>query len=164
LDELNSRKRRFCLYPRFNRTHTCLRGRRFRTHGASLRRNRPPATGWFLANNVGRGRPYPRITHLPRDSIFACLEHCRASIIALEKSRIAALESSDIEALSALWAQTDVDTGETRHRSGKAEVLRVLELGALKHVRSRRKRLEGDTPDALPALRLKSSRRPRSCE
>ena len=91
---------------------------------------------------MGRGRPYPRITHLPRDSIFACLEHCRASIIALEKSRIAALESSDIEALSALWAQTDVDTGETRHRSGKAEVLRVLELGALKHVRSRRKRLE----------------------
>jgi phage protein U len=34
--------------------------------------------------------------------------------------------------LSALWAQTYVDTDETGHRSDKEEVLRVLKSGALK--------------------------------
>jgi len=54
------------------------------------------------------------------------------ALIALERSWVAALERSDIETLSALWAQTFVDTDETGHRSNKADVLRALKSGALK--------------------------------
>jgi hypothetical protein len=52
--------------------------------------------------------------------------------VALEEKWVAALQRSDIKTLSALWAQTYVDTDETGHRSDKAEVLRVLKSGALK--------------------------------
>jgi ketosteroid isomerase-like protein len=54
------------------------------------------------------------------------------ALIALEKSWVAALENSDIKTLSALWAQTYVDTDETGHRSDKEEVFRDLKSGALK--------------------------------
>jgi ketosteroid isomerase-like protein len=54
------------------------------------------------------------------------------ALIALEEKWIAALQGSDIKALSALFAQSFVDTDETGHRSDKAEVLRVLESGELK--------------------------------
>ena len=53
-------------------------------------------------------------------------------LIALEEKWVAALQRSDTKTLSALWAQTYVDTDETGHRSDKAEVLRVLNSGALK--------------------------------
>ena len=53
-------------------------------------------------------------------------------LIALEEKWVAALQRSDTETLTALWAQTYVDTDETGHRSDKAEVLRVLKSGALK--------------------------------
>jgi phage protein U len=55
-----------------------------------------------------------------------------AALIALEEKWVAALERSDTKTLSALWAQTYVDTDETGHRSDKEEVLRVLKSGALK--------------------------------
>jgi hypothetical protein len=54
------------------------------------------------------------------------------ALIALEETWVAALQRSDTKTLSALWAQTYVDTDETGHRSDKAEVLRVLKSGALK--------------------------------
>ena len=54
------------------------------------------------------------------------------ALIALEEKWVAALQRSDTKTLSALWAQTYVDTDETGHRSDKAEVLRVLKSGALK--------------------------------
>jgi ketosteroid isomerase-like protein len=54
------------------------------------------------------------------------------ALIALEENWVAALQKSDTRTLSALWAQTYVDTDETGHRSDKAEVLRVLKTGALK--------------------------------
>ncbi len=54
------------------------------------------------------------------------------TLIALEEKWVAALERSDTKTLSALWAQTYVDTDETGHRSDKEEVLRVLKSGALK--------------------------------
>lgn len=53
-------------------------------------------------------------------------------LIALEEKWVAALQKSDTKTLSALWAQTYVDTDETGHRSDKVEVLRVLKSGALK--------------------------------
>ena len=53
-------------------------------------------------------------------------------LIALEQKWVAALLRSDTKTLTALWAQTYVDTDETGHRSDKAEVLRVLNSGALK--------------------------------
>ena len=53
-------------------------------------------------------------------------------LIALEQKWVAALLRSDTKTLTALWAQTYVDTDETGHRSDKAEVLRVLKSGALK--------------------------------
>jgi ketosteroid isomerase-like protein len=53
-------------------------------------------------------------------------------LIALEQKWVAALQRSDTKTLTALWAQTYVDTDETGHRSDKAEVLRVLKSGALK--------------------------------
>ena len=46
------------------------------------------------------------------------------ALIALERSWVAPLESSDIKTLSALWAQAYVDTNESGHRSDKAEVSR----------------------------------------
>ena len=54
------------------------------------------------------------------------------ALIALEEKWVAALQRSDTKTLSALWAQTYVDTDETGHRSDKADVLRVLKSGALK--------------------------------
>jgi hypothetical protein len=54
------------------------------------------------------------------------------ALITLEKKWVAALQRADTQTLSALWAQTYVDTDETGHRSDKAEVLRVLKSGALK--------------------------------
>jgi Domain of unknown function (DUF4440) len=54
------------------------------------------------------------------------------ALIALEKKWVAALQRADTKSLSALWAQTYVDTDETGHRSDKAEALRVLKSGALK--------------------------------
>jgi ketosteroid isomerase-like protein len=54
------------------------------------------------------------------------------ALIALEEKWVAALQRSDTKTLSALWAQTYVDTDETGHRSDKAEALRVLKSGALK--------------------------------
>src|ERR1022692_1491440 len=54
------------------------------------------------------------------------------ALIALDEKWVAALQRSDTKTLSALWAQTYVDTDETGHRSDKAEVLRVLKSGALK--------------------------------
>jgi len=54
------------------------------------------------------------------------------SLIALEKKWVAALQKSDTKTLSAIWAQTYIDTDETGHRSDKAEVLRILKSGALK--------------------------------
>lgn len=54
------------------------------------------------------------------------------ALIALERKWVIALQRSDTKTLSALWAQTYVDTGEAGHRSDKAEVLRVLKSGALK--------------------------------
>ena len=54
------------------------------------------------------------------------------TLVALEEKWVAALQRSDNKTLSALWAQTYVDTDETGHRSDKAEVLRVLKSGALK--------------------------------
>jgi ketosteroid isomerase-like protein len=53
-------------------------------------------------------------------------------LMALEQKWVAALERSDIKTLSAIWAKSYVDTDETGHRSGKAEVFRVLKSGALK--------------------------------
>jgi len=53
-------------------------------------------------------------------------------LTALEEQWVAALQKSDTKILSALWAQTYIDTDETGHRSDKVEVLRVLESGALK--------------------------------
>jgi hypothetical protein len=53
-------------------------------------------------------------------------------LIALEQKWVEALEKSDTPTLSALWAQTYVDTDETGHRSDRAEVFRVLKSGALK--------------------------------
>jgi hypothetical protein len=53
-------------------------------------------------------------------------------LMALEEKWVAALQRSDIKTLSALFAQTFVDTDETGHRSDKAEVLRVLKSGELK--------------------------------
>jgi ketosteroid isomerase-like protein len=55
-----------------------------------------------------------------------------AALIALEQKWVAALERSDVQALSAMWARTYVDTDETGHRSDKAEIFRVLKSGALK--------------------------------
>jgi ketosteroid isomerase-like protein len=54
------------------------------------------------------------------------------ALIALEEKWVAALQNSDTKTLSAIWAQTYVDTDETGHRSDKAEALRVLKSGALK--------------------------------
>jgi Domain of unknown function (DUF4440) len=54
------------------------------------------------------------------------------ALIALEGKWVAALERADTRTLSALWAQTYVDTDETGHRSDKEEVLGVLKSGALK--------------------------------
>jgi hypothetical protein len=54
------------------------------------------------------------------------------ALIALERKWVIALQRSDTKTLSALWAQTYVDTDEAGHRSDKAEVLRVLKSGALK--------------------------------
>jgi ketosteroid isomerase-like protein len=53
-------------------------------------------------------------------------------LIALEQKWVTALQRSDTKTLSALFAQTYVDTDETGHRSDKAGVLRVLKSGALK--------------------------------
>jgi ketosteroid isomerase-like protein len=55
-----------------------------------------------------------------------------SALIALEEKWVAALQRSDTRTLSALFAQSYVDTDETGHRSDKAEVLRVLKSGALK--------------------------------
>jgi hypothetical protein len=57
------------------------------------------------------------------------------ALIALDEKWVAALQRSDTKTLSALWAQTYVDTDETGHRSDKAEVLRILKSGALKPIR-----------------------------
>ena len=54
------------------------------------------------------------------------------ALIALEEKWVAALQRADTKTLSALWAQTYVDTDETGHRSDKEEVFRVLNSGALK--------------------------------
>jgi ketosteroid isomerase-like protein len=54
------------------------------------------------------------------------------ALIAVEQRWVEALEKSDTQTLSSLWAQTYVDTDETGHRSDKAEVFRVLKSGALK--------------------------------
>jgi len=54
------------------------------------------------------------------------------ALIALERKWVSALQRSDTKTLSALWAQTYVDTDETGHRSDKVQVLRVLKSGALK--------------------------------
>ena len=71
------------------------------------------------------------------------------ALIALEEKWVAALQRSDTKALSALWAQTYVDTDETGHRSDKAEVLRVLKSGALKlrklHLSDMKAYVYGDT-------------------
>src|SRR5450631_2390366 len=71
------------------------------------------------------------------------------ALIALEKKWVAALQRSDTKTLSALWAQTYVDTDETGYRSDKAEVLRVLKSGALKlrklHLSDMKAYVYGDT-------------------
>jgi ketosteroid isomerase-like protein len=54
------------------------------------------------------------------------------ALIALEGKWVAALQRGDTKTLSALWAQSYVDTDETGHRSDKEEVLGVLKSGALK--------------------------------
>jgi hypothetical protein len=54
------------------------------------------------------------------------------ALIALEEKWVAALQRSDTETMSALFARTYVDTDETGHRSDKAEVLRVLKSKELK--------------------------------
>ena len=54
------------------------------------------------------------------------------TLIGLEEKWVATLQRSDTTTLSALRAQTYVDTDETGHRSDKVEVLRVLKSGALK--------------------------------
>ena len=51
----------YAFYPRNNRTHTWVGARRLHTQRASVPRNRPTATGWFLAGHVGHGRTCPRI-------------------------------------------------------------------------------------------------------
>ena len=71
------------------------------------------------------------------------------ALIALEEKWVAALQRSDTKTLSALWAQTYVDSDETGHRSDKAAVLRVLKSGALKlrklHLSAMKAYVYGDT-------------------
>jgi len=64
--------------------------------------------------------------------VLAASDDPAGALTALEEKWVAALQRSDIKTLSALWAQTYVDTDETGHRSDKTEVLRVLKSGALK--------------------------------
>jgi len=63
--------------------------------------------------------------------LAASVDPTRA-LIALEQKWVEALEKSDAQTLTALWARSYVDTDETGHRSDKAEVFRVLKSGALK--------------------------------
>jgi ketosteroid isomerase-like protein len=63
---------------------------------------------------------------------LAASDDSSGALIALEQKWVAALERSDVKALSAMWARTYVDTDETGHRSDKVEVFRVLKSGALK--------------------------------
>jgi hypothetical protein len=55
-----------------------------------------------------------------------------AALLALENQWIEALEKSDINSLSKLFAANFIDTDETGHRSSKADVLDALRSGALK--------------------------------